>query len=217
MNKYNSYYLIFYNKSKHNHAKNQYNKLTQEIQRLKNMELKLFTNNISNEDKINNEIDSKDNIKENNIDNNIINENNDNAYNINEAKKFLNEIKEFLLASVKEVNNFENTSLKIYYISMQNYFSMKGKMISKKYKLLNEYEFFQKFNSEKDDYLSKQITKDKKEMSKPIINKTENKLLYYFNYESLTSKKIIRTLSTLGILSLSIFTIYYLRKKYKNN
>ena len=98
---------------------------------------------------------------------------------------------------------------------MQNYFSMKGIMISKKYKLLNEYEFFEKFNEEKEGYLSKQIKKDKKTMSKPIINKTENKLFNYFNYESLTSKKIIRTLSTLGILSLSILTIYYLRKKYK--
>ena len=214
MNKYNSYYLIFYNKSKHNHVKNQYNKLTQEIQRLKNMEVNLFTNN-NKKNLINNEFDMIDNIDENNINNNEIDINN-NMDNVNEAKILLNEIKEFLLASIKEINNFENSSLKIYYISMQNYFSMKGKMISKKYKLLNEYEFFQKFNNEKEKYLSSQILKDKKTMSKPIINKTENKLFNYFNYESLTSKKIIRTLSTLGILSLSIFTIYYLRKKYKN-
>ena len=212
MNKYNSYYLIFYNKSKHNHVKNQYNKLTQEINRLKNMELKLFTNN--QKDIINNDIYNIDNIDENNISNNLININN-NIDNINEAKIFLKEIKEFLLSSIKEINNFENNPLKIYYISMQNYFSMKGIMISKKYKLLNEYEFFEKFNEEKEGYLSKQIKKDKKTMSKPIINKTENKLFNYFNYESLTSKKIIRTLSTLGILSLSILTIYYLRKKYK--
>ena len=214
MNKYNSYYLIFYNKSKHNHIKNQYNKLTQEIQRLKNMEVNLFTNN-NKKDLINNEFDMIDNIDENNINNNEIDINN-NMDNVNEAKILLNEMKEFLLASIKEINNFENSSLKIYYISMQNYFSMKGIMISKKYKLLNEYKFFQKFNMEKEDYLSKQIMKDKNTMSKPIINKTENKLFNYFNYESLTSKKIIRTLSTLGILSLSIFTIYYLRKKYKN-
>ena len=214
MNKYNSYYLIFYNKSKHNHVKNQYNKLTQEIQRLKNMEVNLFTNN-NKKDLINNEFDNIDNIDENYI-NNTERDINNNMDNVNEAKIFLNEIKKFLLSSIKEINNFENSSLKIYYISVQNYFSMKGIMISKKYKLLDEYEFFQKFNSEKEKYLSKQIMKDKTTMSKPIINKTENKLFNYFNYESLTSKKIIRTLSTLGILSLSIFTIYYLRKKYKS-
>ena len=98
---------------------------------------------------------------------------------------------------------------------MQNYFSAKGILISKKYRLLNEYEFFQKFNKEKEDILAKQIIKDKKKMSKPIINKTENKLFNYFNYEILTSKNIIRTLSTLGLLSLSIYAIFYLRKKYK--
>ena len=207
MNKYNAYYLIFYNKSKHYHIKNQYNKLSQEISRLKNMELKLFT---KNNYQIFNEIDDIDesNVIVYNKDDNILD-------NINEAKLYLKSIKEFLLNSIKEINNFENNSLKIYYISMQNYFSLKGKLISKKYKLLNEYEFFQKFNKEKEEYLSKQITKDKKAMSKPIINKTENKLFNYFNYETLTSKKIIRTLSTLGLLSLSIITILYLKKKYK--
>ena len=198
MNKYNAYYLIFYNKSKHYHSKNQYNKLTQEVSRLKNMELKLFNNN--NNNIINN--------NDNNIDNNNLN-------NKNEAKLFLKSVKEFLLTSIKEINNFENNSFKIYYISMQNYFSAKGILISKKYRLLNEYEFFQKFNKEKEDILAKQIIKDKKKMSKPIINKTENKLFNYFNYEILTSKNIIRTLSTLGLLSLSIYAIFYLRKKYK--
>ena len=209
MNKYNSYYLIFYNKSKHYHIKNQYNKLTQEISRLKNMELKLFDNK-NNNNIIYNEIDDIDenNIIINNEDNIILN-------NINEAKIYLKSIKDFLLNSIKEINNFENNSLKIYYISMQNYFSVKGILISKKYKLLNEYEFFQKFNSEKEEYLTKQIIKDKTKMSKPIINKTENKLFNYFNYETLTSKKIIKTLSTLGLLSLSIITILYLNKKYK--
>ena len=208
MNKYNSYYLIFYNKSKHYHIKNQYNKLTQEISRLKIMELKLFKN--KNNNIIYNEIDDID-------ENNIIINNEDNIClnNINEAKKYLNSIKDFLLNSIKEINNFENNSLKIYYISMQNYFSAKGILISKKYKLLNEYEFFQKFNQEKEENLVKQIIKDKKKMSKPIINKTENKLFNYFNYETLTSKKIIKTLSTLGLLSLSIITILYLKKKYK--
>ena len=215
MNKYNAYYLILYNKSKHYHAKNQYNKLTQEISRLKNMELKLFNNNnniIKNENNIIDGIDEDNNNIINNNDNNIINNNLDNK---NEAKLFLKSIKEFLLASIKEINNFENNSFKIYYISMQNYYSAKGILISKKYRLLNEYEFFQKFNKEKEDNLVKQITKDKKMMSKPIINKTENKLFNYFNYETLTSKKIIRTLSTLGLLSLSIYAIFYLRKKYK--
>ena len=75
MNKYNAYYLIFYNKSKHYHVKNKYNKLTQEISRLKNMELKLFTNN-----NINNNIEI-DNIEEN--ENNIINNNFNNNYNNN--------------------------------------------------------------------------------------------------------------------------------------
>ena len=207
MNKYNEYYLIFYNKSKHYHVKNQYNKLTQEISRLKNLELKLFTNNnINNNDEI-------DNIDENNIIN--IHYNDNNLNNINETKIFLKSIKEFLLSSIKEIKNFENNSLKIYYISMQNYFSAKGILISKKYKLLNEYEFFQKFNREKEEDLTKQIIKDKTKLSTPIISKSENKLFNYFNYETLTSKKILTTLSTLGLLSLSIITILYLRKKYK--
>ena len=220
MNKYNAYYLIFYNKSKHYHSKNQYNKLTQEVSRLKNMELKLFNNN--NNNKINNENNNIDDIYEEKDEdnNNIINNNdnnidNNNLNNKNEAKLFLKSVKEFLLTSIKEINNFENNSFKIYYISMQNYFSAKGILISKKYRLLNEYEFFQKFNKEKEDILAKQIIKDKKKMSKPIINKTENKLFNYFNYEILTSKNIIRTLSTLGLLSLSIYAIFYLRKKYK--
>jgi hypothetical protein len=154
------------------------------------------------------------NIKNNN---NIININNNNSNfnNVNDAKLFLKSIKDFLFTSIKEINNFENDSLKIYYISMQNYFSIKGLLISKKYKLLNEYEFFQKFNSEKEDCLSKQIINDKKNMSKAIINKTENKLFNYFNYEILSSKNILRTLSTLGILSLTVISLLYLRKKYK--
>ena len=209
MNKFNSYYLIFYNKSKHNYVKNQYNKLTKDISRLKDMEVKLF----KNKDNINKE--EKDNIEENN-NNNIINVNNNSNYNnVNDAKLFLKSIKDFLFTSIKEINNFENDSLKIYYISMQNYFSIKGLLISKKYKLLNEYEFFQKFNSEKEDCLSKQIINDKKNMSKAIINKTENKLFNYFNYEILSSKNILRTLSTLGILSLTVISLLYLRKKYK--
>ena len=117
--------------------------------------------------------------------------------------------------SIKEINIFENNSLKIYYISIQNYFSAKGLLISKKYKLLNEYEFFEKFNKEKEENLSKQIIKDKKYMSKTVINKTENKLFNYFNYESLTSKKMLKTLSTLGLLSLTIIGVLYLRKKYQ--
>ena len=52
-------------------------------------------------------------------------------------------------------------------------------------------------------------------MSKAIINKTENKLFNYFNYEILSSKNILRTLSTLGILSLTVISLLYLRKKYK--
>ena len=208
MNKFNSYYLIFYNKSKHSYVKNQYNKLTKDISRLKDMEVKLFKDKSS----INNE--EKDNIKENN--NNIINVNNNNNYNnVNNAKLFLKSIKDFLFSSIKEINNFENDSLKIYYISMQNYFSIKGLLISKKYKLLNEYEFFQKFNREKEESLTKQIINDKKNMSKAIINKTENKLFNYFNYEILSSKNILRTLSTLGILSLTVISLLYLRKKYK--
>ena len=208
MNKFNSYYLIFYNKSKHNFVKNQYNKLTKDISRLKDMEVKLF----KDKDNINNE--EKDNLEENN--NNIININNNNNYNnVNDAKLFLKSIKDFLFTSIKEINNFENDSLKIYYISMQNYFSIKGLLISKKYKLLNEYAFFQKFNREKEECLTKQIINDKKNMSKAIINKTENKLFNYFNYEILTSKNILRTLSTLGILSLTVISLLYLRKKYK--
>ena len=38
-----------------------------------------------------------------------------------------------------------------------------------------------------------------------------------FNYESLTSKKMLTTLSTLGLLSLTIIGILYLKKKYKNS
>ena len=214
MNKFNTYYLIFYNKSKHNYIKNQYNKLTKDISRLKNMEFKLFNNN--NINNINNE--DIDNIDDSN--NNIINLNdndndNNNLDNIKDAKIFLKSIKNFLLSSIKEINNYENDSLKIYYISMQNYFSVKGLLISKKYKLLNEYEFFQKFNREKEEYLTNQIINDKKKLSKPIINKTENKLFNYFNYEILKSKNIVRTLSTLGLLSLSIISIYFIRKKYK--
>ena len=117
--------------------------------------------------------------------------------------------------SIKEINIFENNTLKIYYVSIQNYFSVKGLLISKKYKLLNEYEFFKKFNKEKEDHLNKQINNDKKHMSKAVINKTENKLFNYFNYESLTSKKMLKTLSTLGLLSLTIVFIFYVRKKYK--
>ena len=202
MNKYYTYYYLFYNKSKKYYIKTQYNKLLQEINRLKKLELKLFSNNI----------------KENNINDNngmIIKkkeENND----INDAKQFLLSIKNFLLNSIKEINIFENNTLKIYYISIQNYFSAKGMLISKKYKLLNEYEFFEKFNKEKEEYLSKQIINDKKHMSKAVINKTENKLFNYFNYESFTSKKMIKTLSTLGLLSLTIIGVFYLRKKYQS-
>ena len=214
MNKYNTYYLIFYNKSKRNHVKNQYKQFTQDIAKLKNMELQLFTKkrNIINHNIDNIEDNDEDII---NLKDNDDNENNNDINHINEAKYFLASIKNFLLSSIKKINNFENDSLKIYYISMQNYFSVKGLLISKKYKLLNEYEFFQKFNKEKEEYLSNKIIKDKKRMSKPIINKTENKLFNYFNYETLTSKKIIRTLTTLGLLSLSIISILYLRKKYK--
>ena len=214
MNKYNTYYLIFYNKSKRNHVKNQYKQFTQDIAKLKNMELQLFT---KKRNIINNNIDNIEDNDEDiiNLKDNDDNENNNDINHINEAKYFLASIKNFLLSSIKKINNFENDSLKIYYISMQNYFSVKGLLISKKYKLLNEYEFFQKFNKEKEEYLSNKIIKDKKRMSKPIINKTENKLFNYFNYETLTSKKIIRTLTTLGLLSLSIISILYLRKKYK--
>ena len=209
MNKYYTYYYLFYNKSKNYYIKSQYNKLTQEISRLKKLELKLFNDN--NNGKEINDNDNNDEIIINNK------EDNNNLSNINEAKEFLNSVKNFLLNSIKEINIFENNTLKIYYVSIQNYFSSKGLLISKKYKLLNEYEFFEKFNKEKEEYLSKQIEKDKKYMSKAVINKTENKLFNYFNYESLTSKKMIKTLSTLGLLSLTIIGVLYLKKKYKNS
>ena len=207
MNKYYTYYYLFYNKSKNYYIKSQYNKLTQEISRLKKLELKLFNDNNNGKE-----------INDNNNDEVIINNKYDsnNLSNINEARQFLNSVKNFLLNSIKEINIFENNTLKIYYVSIQNYFSSKGLLISKKYKLLNEYEFFEKFNKEKEEYLSKQIKKDKKLMSKAVINKTENKLFNYFNYESLTSKKMIKTLSTLGLLSLTIIGILYLKKKYQN-
>ena len=207
MNKYYTYYYLFYNKSKYYYIKTKYNKLTQEINHLKKLELKLF--------------DINNNEKKDNINNIIIKEKDDNNFednnlnNINDAKLFLQSVKNFLLNSIKEINIFENNSLKIYYISIQNYFSAKGLLISKKYKLLNEYEFFDKFNKEKEENLSKQIIKDKKYMSKTVINKTENKLFNYFNYESLTSKKMLNTLSTLGLLSLTIIGVLYLRKKYQ--
>ena len=202
MNKYYTYYYLFYNKSKRYYIKTQYNKLSQEINRLKKLELKLFDNNN----------------KENNINDNngMIIKKKEEDNDINNAKQFLLSVKNFLLNSIKEINIFENNTLKIYYISIQNYFSSKGMLISKKYKLLNEYEFFEKFNKEKEEYLSKQISNDKKNMSKAVINKTENKLFNYFNYESLTSKKMIKTLSTLGLLSLTIIGVFYLRKKYKS-
>ena len=202
MNKYYTYYYLFYNKSKRYYIKTQYNKLSQEINRLKKLELKLFDNNN----------------KENNINDNngMIIKKKEEDNDINDAKQFLLSVKNFLLNSIKEINIFENNTLKIYYISIQNYFSAKGMLISKKYKLLNEYEFFEKFNKEKEEYLSKQIINDKKNMSKAVINKTENKLFNYFNYESLTSKKMIKTLSTLGLLSLTIIGILYLKKKYQN-
>ena len=208
MNKYYTYYYLFYNKSKNYYITSQYNKLTQEISRLKKLELKLFADNNNGKEINNNEL----------ILNNDEDNNGDNIYqnNINEAKIFLKSVKNFLLNSIKEINIFENNTLKIYYVSIQNYFSEKGLLISKKYKLLNEYEFFEKFNKEKEEYLSKQIKKDKKLMSKAVINKTENKLFNYFNYESLTSKKMIKTLSTLGLLSLTIIGILYLKKKYQN-
>ena len=208
MNKYYTYYYLFYNKSKNYYIKSQYNKLTQEISRLKKLELKLFNDNNNGKE-----------IYDNNNDEVIINNKYDsnNLSNINEARQFLNSVKNFLLNSIKEINIFENNTLKIYYVSIQNYFSSKGLLISKKYKLLNEYEFFEKFNKEKEEYLSKQIKKDKKLMSKAVINKTENKLFNYFNYESLTSKKMIKTLSTLGLLSLTIIGVLYLKKKYKNS
>ena len=208
MNKYYTYYYLFYNKSKNYYIKSQYNKLTQEISRLKKLELKLFNDNNNGKE-----------IYDNNNDEVIINNKYDsnNLSNINEARQFLNSVKNFLLNSIKEINIFENNTLKIYYVSIQNYFSSKGLLISKKYKLLNEYEFFEKFNKEKEEYLSKQIEKDKKYMSKAVINKTENKLFNYFNYESLTSKKMIKTLSTLGLLSLTIIGVLYLKKKYKNS
>jgi len=195
MNKYYTYYYLFYNKSKYYYIKTKYNKLTQEINHLKKLELKLFDiNNNEEKDNINNII-----IKEkddNNFEDNNLN-------NINDAKLFLQSVKNFLLNSIKEINIFENNSLKIYYISIQNYFSAKGILISKKY------------NKEKEENLSKQIIKDKKYMSKTVINKTENKLFNYFNYESLTSKKMLKTLSTLGLLSLTIIGVLYLRKKYQ--
>ena len=208
MNKYYTYYYLFYNKSKNYYIKSQYNKLTQEISRLKKLELKLFNDNNNGKE-----------IYDNNNDEVIINNKYDsnNLSNINEARQFLNSVKNFLLNSIKEINIFENNTLKIYYVSIQNYFSSKGLLISKKYKLLNEYEFFEKFNKEKEEYLSKEIDKDKKNMSKAVINKTENKLFNYFNYESLTSKKMIKTLSTLGLLSLTIIGVLYLKKKYKNS
>ena len=207
MNKYYTYYYLFYNKSKNYYIKSQYNKLTQEISRLKKLELKLFNDN--NNGKEINDNDNNDEIIINNK------EDNNNLSNINEAKQFLNSVKNFLLNSIKEINIFENNTLKIYYVSIQNYFSVKGLLISKKYKLLNEYEFFKKFNKEKEEHLNKQIINDKKHMSKAVINKTENKLFNYFNYESLTSKKMIKTLSTLGLLSLTIIGVLYLRKKYQ--
>ena len=215
MNKYYTYYYLFYNKSKNYYIISQYNKLTQEISRLKKLELKLFNDNSNGKEINNNELilNNKDdnNNNDDNINNNIINQND-----INEAKQYLKSVKNFLLNSIKEINIFENNTLKIYYVSIQNYFSEKGLLISKKYKLLNEYEFFEKFNKEKEEYLSKQIKKDKKHMSKAVINKSESKLFNYFNYESLTSKKMIKTLSTLGLLSLTIIGILYLKKKYKN-
>ena len=137
MNKYYTYYYLFYNKSKNYYIKSQYNKLTQEISRLKKLELKLFNDN--NNGKEINDNDNNDEIIINNK------EDNNNLSNINEAKQFLNSVKNFLLNSIKEINIFENNTLKIYYVSIQNYFSSKGLLISKKYKLLNEYEFFEKF------------------------------------------------------------------------
>ena len=104
MNKYYTYYYLFYNKSKNYYIKSQYNKLTQEISRLKKLELKLFNDNNNGKE-----------IYDNNNDEVIINNKYDsnNLNNINEARQFLNSVKNFLLNSIKEINIFENNTLKI--------------------------------------------------------------------------------------------------------
>ena len=79
MNKYCTYYYLFYNKSKRYYIKKEYNKLKQEIFNLKKLEFQLFKNN-------------KDiNIDNNNNNNRIENKDNDNndLSNINKAKQFL--------------------------------------------------------------------------------------------------------------------------------
>ena len=74
MNKYYTYYYLFYNKSKNYYIKSQYNKLTQEISRLKKLELKLFNDNNNGKE-----------INDNNNDEVIINnkDDNNNLSNIN--------------------------------------------------------------------------------------------------------------------------------------
>ena len=68
MNKYCTYYYLFYNKSKRYYIKTQYNKLKQEISHLKKLEFQLFKNNndINIDNNNNNGIEHKDNDNDNN-------------------------------------------------------------------------------------------------------------------------------------------------------
>ena len=181
------YYFLFYNKAEQNYIRYEYDKLNQEIAKLKNMELKLFSNT---------ENDEK-------LDKNKL------------AKNFLDLIKQFLVLFRKKYNNLGENTLKIYFYAVQNYFSMKGLLIAKKYSLEEECEYFKKMNKEKEESLINKISRDKKEMSKTIIQKKENKFFNYFDYETLTSKKMLTTLTTLSLISLSILSAYYFNKKYK--
>ena len=181
------YYFLFYSKAEQKYIRYEYDKLNQEIAKLNNMELKLFS-----------DTESDDKIKKTKL-----------------AKTFLDSIKNFLTLFLKKYNNLGDNTLKIYYYAIQTYFSMKGLLIAKKYLLEEECEFFKKINKEKEESLINKISRDKKEMSKTIIQKKEKKFFNYFNYETLTSKKMLTTLTTLGLISLSILSAYYIKKKYK--
>ncbi len=184
-----NYYLKFHNENKSTYEENiLYKTLYNKIEKLRQYEKESFY---------------EKNGKENDI---------------NKIKEFITQIKNFILENNKEYNSSINQSFILYYQSIRNFYAMKGEFFARKYNLNEEEQFFKLYSQTREKQLNSLINKEKKELSQTLVSNNNNILYNYLkiNYEQFTFSSFIKTISTIGIITIGLFGIRYVIKNKQN-
>lgn len=129
---------------------------------------------------------------------------------------YLNQIKTFIEKPRKDLLASKNNDLHLYFKSLKFQYAKKGLLICERYNITNNnLSYFENISNENNSDFNSEILKNKQMMNKYILNKSENKLFGYFNFDNITSSKMLKTLTSIFALSLGAIIII-LYKKNKN-